>query len=344
MTAGTTGSRRPLPLRLPLLVAPMAGGVTTPELVAAVCAAGGSGFLPGGYLTAEQLGHNLGRLDELLAEQGMTAVPYGVNLFVPTPSDRQRDATAVLDYADRLGEQAGQPRWNDDDHYAEKLHLLVEEHPVKMVSFTFGCPRAEDVQALHEVGTRVLVTVTDRDEAQAAATLGVDGLVVQGFDAGGHRGTHDVAKEPNHRDALALLPELSPLDLPMVAAGGVATRGDVQRLLAAGAVAVQAGTAFLRCPEAGTSPAHRELLTTAHGTRVTRAFSGRPARGLVNDFMECHEDFAPSVYPQVDQVTKPLRAAAASRGDSSQISGWAGAGWSAAQDLPAGEVFASLLP
>ncbi|MGO4956636.1 nitronate monooxygenase [Luteococcus sp. Sow4_B9] len=340
----TEHAPRPLPLGLPLLAAPMAGGPTSPELVAAVCAAGGSGFLPGGYLTAAQLEQNLTRLSDLLTERGVANTPFGVNLFVPAPSDRQRDAERVLDYADRLGQEAGQPRWNDDDHYAEKLHLLVEVHPVKMVSFTFGCPRVDDVKRLHQVGSRVLVTVTDLDEARAAQDVGADALVVQGFDAGGHRGTHTVDKEPNHRDALALLPELAPLGLPMVAAGGVATRGDVQRLLAAGAVAVQAGTAFLRCPEAGTSAAHRDLLATAHGTRVTRAFSGRPARGLVNGFMERHESFAPPVYPQVDQVTKPLRAAAAARGDSSQISGWAGAGWSAAQDLPAAEVFASLLP
>lgn len=336
MTAG-------LPGQLPLLLAPMAGGPTSPELLAAVLRAGAGGFLPGGYLTAAQLETNLTELGDRLGNR-LADASYGVNLFVPSPANRSRDGWPVAQYASRLGEGAGEPRWDDDDHYPDKLRLLTEVHPVPMVSFTFGCPSAETVARLKAVGSQVLVTVTDLAEARSAAAVGADLLVVQGFDAGGHRGTHDVAKTPNHRDALALLPELAELRLPMVAAGGVATRGDVQRLLAAGAVAVQVGTAFLRCPEAGTSAAHRELLVSAHATQTTRAFSGRPSRGLVNDFLLAHDAEAPAVYPQVDQVTKPLRAAAAARGDSSQISGWAGAGWAAAQEIPAAEVVASLLP
>lgn len=331
-----------LPLALPLVVAPMAGGPTSPALVAAVCAEGGTGFLPGGYLTAEALGQKLDELDALLASSGHSEAPHGVNLFVPAPADRARDEQAVTDYAAALGEGAGEPRWDDDDHYAAKLSLLVER-PVRMVSFTFGCPSADDVARLKAVGSRVLVTVTDHDEAVAAKDAGADALVVQGFDAGGHRSTHDVAKQPNRRDALALLPELADLEMPMIGAGGVATRGDVQRLLAAGAIAVAVGTAFLRCPEADTSQTHRRMLLAGRATRITRAFSGRPARGIVNDFMEAHED-APAVYPQVDQVTKPLRAAAAARDDGQAISAWAGTGWAAAQDLPAAEVFAALLP
>ncbi|MEL4356618.1 MULTISPECIES: NAD(P)H-dependent flavin oxidoreductase [unclassified Luteococcus] len=336
MTAG-------LPGRLPLFLAPMAGGPTSPELLAAVLRAGAGGFLPAGYLTAATLEANLTELGDRMGP-ALEGAPYGVNLFVPGPNDQARDGQAITDYAARLGEGAGEPRWDDDDHYPDKLRLLTEVHRVPMVSFTFGCPGADEVAQLKQVGSRVLVTVTDLAEARAAAAVGADALVVQGFDAGGHRSTHDVAKEPNHRDALALLPELAERGLPMVASGGVATRGDVQRLLAAGAVAVQVGTAFLRCPEAGTSQAHRELLATGHQTRITRAFSGRPARGIVNDFLERHDADAPAVYPQVNHLTQPLRAAAAARGDSSQVSGWAGAGWAAAQEIPAAEVVASLLP
>ncbi|ROR54988.1 nitroalkane oxidase [Luteococcus japonicus] len=333
-----------LPIALPLMLAPMAGGPTSPELLAAVTAAGAGGFLPGGYLTAAQLEGRLGELSDRMVAAGLGDSPHGVNLFVPGPTDRRRDENAVALYSQRLGEGVGRPDWGDRDHYEDKLRLLLEVHPVAMVSFTFGCPTAEEVTALHRAGSRVLVTVTDAEEARAAAAVGADALVAQGFDAGGHRGTHAVTKIPNRRDALALIPELTGLGLPLIAAGGVATRGDVQRLLAAGAVAVQVGTAFLRCPEAGTSAAHRDLLVTARGTKVTRAFSGRPARGLVNDFLLAHDDQAPAVYPQVDQITKPLRAAAAARGDSSQVSGWAGTGWAAAQEVPAAEVIASLLP
>lgn len=328
-------------LSRPVVVAPMAGGPTTPALVAAVCAAGGTGFLPGGYLTASQLENNLTALRDDLSARGLPDAPFGVNLFVPAPADRDRDGAAVDAYRAALGEGAGEPRWDDDDHYAEKLRLLVEVDPVPMVSFTFGCPSADDVERLHAAGSSVGVTVTDEDEARAAVAVGADVLVVQGFDAGGHRGTHRAGTEPNHLDALALLPLVTGLGLPVVAAGGVATSGDVRRLLEAGAVAVQCGTAFLRCPEAGTSAAHRALLATARGTTVTRAFSGRPARGLTNRFLTEHAD-APSVYPQVDHVTKPLRAAAAAAGDVDGISGWAGAGWAAAQDLPAAQVVEEL--
>ncbi|GAA1391139.1 NAD(P)H-dependent flavin oxidoreductase [Luteococcus peritonei] len=326
-------------LRRPIVVAPMAGGPTTPELVAAGCRVGGAGFLPAGYLTAAVLEQKITALRDLL---GPGEEAWGVNLFVPSPADRARDEAAVEAYRARLGDGAGEPRWEDDDHYPDKLRLLTEVSPVPMVSFTFGCPTREVVDALHAVGSSVLVTVTERHEATAAVACGADALVVQGFDAGGHRGTHDAAAEPNSRDALALLPELSYVELPKIAAGGVATAGDVRRLLEAGAVAVQVGTALLRCPEAGTSAAHRELLARATGTRITRAFSGRPARGLVNRFLTEHDAEAPSVYPQVDQVTKPLRAAAAAAGDGEAISGWAGTGWAAGQELPAEQVLTQL--
>lgn len=338
---------RPLPiLPRPLWLAPMAGGPTSPALLAAVCGAGAGGFLPGGYLTASVLEKNLTELRDLLAAAGGREPAFGVNLFVPAPADPARDQPDVDAYAEQLGREAvaagldaqpGQPRWDDDDHYRDKLRLLVEVDPVPAVSFTFGCPTGDDVEALHRVGTSVAVTVTDREEALAARECGADALVVQGFDAGGHRGTHAVSTEPNRLDALALLPEVAGLGLPMLGAGGVATAGDVRRMLDAGAMGVQCGTAFLRCPEAGTSQAHRRLLREAHQTVVTRAFSGRPARGLRNGFIDAHPD-TPAVNPQVDQVTKPIRAAATAAGNLDWISGWAGVGWAAAQDLPAAQV------
>lgn len=329
-------------LRSPLVVAPMAGGPTTPALVAAVCAAGGTGFLPSGYLTAAQLEHNISVLRDDLTARGLPQASFGVNLFVPTQADRGRDEAAVEAYRRTLGDAAGAARWDDDDHFGDKVRLLLEVDRVPMVSFTFGCPSADVVEKFHAVGTSVGITVTDESEAAAAVAVGADVLVVQGFDAGGHRGTHSVEAVPNRLDALALLPLVTSFGLPVVAAGGVATSGDVARLLAAGAVAVQCGTAFLRCPEAGTSAVHRELLAHATGTAVTRAFSGRPARGLRNGFMDRFDGQAPSVYPQVDQATKPLRAAAAAAGDVDGISAWAGAAWSAARAVPVAEVVADL--
>ncbi len=323
-------------LNRPIVVAPMAGGPSTAELVAAVCTAGGTGFLAAGYKTAVAMER------EVVATRELTDRPFGVNLFVAHEPSQRRDEAAVRAYAERIGADYSRVNWSDDDGWHDKLAVLTQVDPVPMVSFTFGCPADDDIAALHAVGTICLVTVTDLEEARAAAAAGADLLVVQGFDAGGHRGIHEVSKEPNHRDALALLDELREVGLPMVATGGVGGPGDVRRMLDAGAVAVQCGTAFLRCPEAGTSATYRELLSTGRETVVTRAFSGRPARGLRNAFIDAYSAEAPSVFPQVDQLTKPLRAEATRRGRTDGISGWAGLGWLQAQEIPAAEVVAHL--
>lgn len=321
----------------------MAGGPSTPELVAAVCAAGGAGVLAGGYKSALDIEREITATRELLAAHSRPG-SFGVNLFVPHDAYQGRDQAAVEAYRQRLGAGAGRVNWGDDDGWFDKLALLTMVDPVDLVSFTFGCPEQQVVAELQAVGSRVAVTVTDVDEAQAAADAGADLLVVQGADAGGHRGTHEVDKEPNHLDALALLPQIGRLGLPMIAAGGVATSGDVRRALAAGAVAVQCGTAFLLCPEAGTSAAHRRLVESTRGTVTTRAFSGRVARGVRNAFIDEHDAFAPAVFPQVDQLTKPIRRAAAARGDAELISAWAGIGAASARAIPAAEVLDELAP
>lgn len=323
-------------LSRPVVAAPMAGGPSTPELVAAVCNAGGTGFLAAGYKTAVAMER------EVVATRELTDRPFGVNLFVPHESSQRRDEAAVKAYAERLGVDHSRVNWSDDDGWYDKLAVLTQVDPVPMVSFTFGCPPAEVVADLKAVGTAVLVTVTSLPEAEAARKVGADVLIAQGADAGGHRGTHSVDTEPNHRDALALLGEIAPVGLPMVGAGGVGGAGDVRRMLEAGALAAQCGTAFLLCPEAGTSATHRALLRQARETVVTRAFSGRPARGLRNSFIDLHGSQAPAVFPQVDQLTKPLRAESARQGDVGGISGWAGLGWLLAQEAPAAEVVASL--
>lgn len=322
----------------------MAGGPSTPELVAAVCAAGGSGLLAAGYKGAVDLEREIVATRELLARAGCGSASFGVNLFVPHDTFQGRDQADVEAYRERLGAGAGRVNWGDDDGWYDKIGLLTMVDPVDLVSFTFGCPDATTVAQLQQVGSTVAVTVTDLDEARAAAAVGADLLVVQGADAGGHRGTHEVAKQPNHLDALALLPELATVGLPMIAAGGVATSGDVRRMLAAGAIAVQCGTAFLLCPETGTSQAHRAALRGARSTTTTRAFSGRVARGVRNEFIDEFDQYAPAVFPQVDQLTKPIRRAAAARGDVQAISAWAGIGWASAREVPAAEVLDELAP
>jgi nitronate monooxygenase len=321
----------------------MAGGPSTPELAAAVAGAGGFGYVAGGYLTAATLRQALDRT------RALTSDPIGVNLFVP--GDRAADPDAIERYAERLrplagrfGAQLGEPRW-EDDAYAAKLDVL-ESAGVHTVSFTFGCPAPPDVQRLHRVGAQVAVTVTGRAEAEQAVAAGADTLIVQGTEAGGHQGTFDGALAdagPNRvplRDALA---EIAGLDRPMIAAGGIATADDVRAVLDAGASAVQVGTALLCTPEAGTSAPYRAALLEHRyaETVLTRAFSGRWARGLANGFAREHPD-APAGYPEVHHLTRPLRAAATKAGDPDVPNLWAGTGWATVTAEPAGEVIRRL--
>lgn len=334
-------------LQRPIVAAPMAGGPSTPELVAAVAEAGGLGFLAGGYLSPDALVERIEQTREL------TGVAFGVNLFVPADLDRDRDLAAVQEYADRLrfgarrlGAKLGSVDWHDRDRFEDKVTLLLDD-PVAVVSFTFGIPPEHVITALHGCGTEVVITVTDPDEALAAARAGAAALCIQGAAAGGHRGTHDAAAIPNEDSWTELLRRCrSVAALPMIVCGGIMTRAQVEFALQSGAAAVQCGTAFLLTDEAGTSSAARAGLTDRTLTRsvVTRAFSGRPARGVRNEFIEQFDEFAPPVYPVVDQITKPVRAAAAADGNYQWVSLWAGTGWESARTGPAAAVVEGLHP
>jgi len=322
-------------LEHPIVQAPMGGGPGTPALGAAVCEAGGLGFLAAGYRTPDDVRSELAELRQL------TERPFGLNLFVPGPPASDRDALgryagALASEAERYGVELGEPR-HDDDHWGAKLALAREER-VPVVSFTFGCPDRAEIAALREAGCEVWVTVTGVDEAMAAADAGADALVVQGVEAGGHRGSHDAAA-PADVGLLALLQLVgASTDLPLVATGGIATGRGVAAVLAAGAAAAQLGTAFMLTPEAATSPAHRDAMRGRGPTAVTHAFTGRPARGIENRFMREHEHEAPLAYPEVHNLTAPLRAAARERGDADAFHLWAGQAYPLALELPAGEL------
>jgi nitronate monooxygenase len=314
----------------------MAGGPSTPELAAAVNTAGGFGFVAAGYLSVDALRAQLDRTREL------TADPIGVNVFVPGRNDA--DAMAIAAYARtlaveaaRLGVEPGEPRW-EDDAYPAKLELLAGSG-VHTVSFTFGCPSAAEAQRLRANGVRVAVTVTNPEEAEQAAAAGADALIVQGSEAGGHQGTFDGAL-PNDTPLLDALRNVGAhVDLPMIATGGIMSAADAAEALDAGAAAVQLGTALLCTPEAATSAPHRAALLERRysDTVVTRAFSGRWARGLANRFALEHRD-APAGYPQLNHLTRPLRAAATKVGDPDVPNLWAGTGWRAITTEDAGEI------
>ncbi|WP_158880797.1 NAD(P)H-dependent flavin oxidoreductase [Amycolatopsis anabasis] len=330
-------------LRVPVIVAPMAGGPSTPELVAAAAGAGGFGFLAGGYLKADALAAQIGKTRELTGEA------FGVNLFVSgteSTVDTAAYRARLAAEAKRYGVEPGEPSW-DDDNYPAKLDTVVAQR-IPVVSFTFGIPSAEAVARLHEAGSQVVVTVTTPEEAVRAATAGADGLCVQGFEAGAHRGLlTDDPELPAGGELYGLLALLrlvqASVDLPLVAAGGLVHGADVAAVLTAGAVAAQLGTAFLRADEAGTNPTYqRALADGGRATAFTRAFSGRPARGLVNRFLTEHSAAAPAAYPQINNATKPIRAAANKAGDPEALSLWAGQTYPLAGSGPAADIFARL--
>ena len=313
----------------------MGGGPSTPALTAAVSAAGGLGFLAGGYRTPEAV------RDDIREVRGQTERPFGVNLFVPSPSGDVREsveryAEKLRGEAERYGVALGDPR-HDDDGWGDKLTLLVEDR-APVVSFTFGCPDAAVIEELHRAGAAVWVTVTTPAEAAAAERAGADALLVQGAEAGGHRGSFDDGA-PGVIGLLALLQLVADeVDLPLVAAGGLANGRAVAAVLAAGARAAALGTAFMLTPEAGTSPPHRAALASDAATALTRAFTGRTARGLVNRFLLEHDEGAPSAYPEVHHLTAPVRAAARTAGDPDGFHLWAGEAHSLAEPLPAAEL------
>jgi nitronate monooxygenase len=326
---------------VPVIVAPMGGGFSTPELVAGATNAGAFGFLAAGYLTAQALADQVARTREL------TTQPFGVNLFVPTEQSTV-DLTAYREIvereAEKYGVEPGDPVWSDDN-YPAKLDLLVA-NPAGVVSFAFGLPSAEDVGRLHAAGSKIVITVTTPAEARQAADRGADALCVQGFEAGAHRGIFTDDGSPAGGPTYGLLAALRliqhEVDLPLIATGGLVHGADIAAVLAAGAVAAQLGTAFLGSPEAGTQPVQREALRSTRDTTFTRAFSGRPARGLVNRFLAEHSDQAPAAYPQVNNLTRPVRAAAAKAGDAEAMSLWAGQTYTVAPRGPVAEVIAQL--
>ncbi|MFI8851921.1 nitronate monooxygenase [Streptomyces sp. 891-h] len=327
----------------PVIQAPMAGGVSRPELVAAVSEAGGLGFLAAGYKTPEAMYEEIRQLRQL------TGRPFGVNLFMPQPPTT--DPSAVDVYREQL---AGEAAWYEtelgdtdcmtDDAYEAKLAILFDD-PVPVVSFHFGCPAPRALERFAELGTRTMVTATSVAEARAVQAAGAHAVCLQGIEAGGHQGTHrDDAQGDRGSGGIGLLSLLTQVReavrLPLVAAGGLMRGEQIAAVLAAGAVAAQLGTAFLATEESGAHPLHKRALTDPLFTRteLTRAFSGRPARGLVNRFIREHGPYAPAAYPQLHYLTADLRRAAAKAGDPQAMALWAGQGHRLARELPAGEL------
>ena len=330
-------------LSLPIIGAPMAGGPGTPALAAAVSDAGGLGFVAAGYKPPEAVAADLD------AVRALTSAPFGVNLFMVEPC--QPDEGALDAYRRSLEPLAahfdvtlGEPRW-DDDALRAKLELVYDARP-DVVTFTFGCPSASVLSQLADLGVHAGVTVTTVAEARGAVARGAASLAVQGPLAGGHRGTWQLDALPDETPLLELVAAVrAAVDVPLAACGGIHDAHGTQSVMAAGAVAAQAGTAYLLADEADTNATHRAALQdpALTETAVTRAYTGRWARGLTNDFIRAHHD-APAGYPQIHHMTSPLRRAAATAGDEQVAQLWAGSGHAHARHASAREITQSLSP
>jgi nitronate monooxygenase len=335
-----------LGIRLPIIQAPMGGGPSTPELVAAVSNAGGLGSLAAAYLTPEQIARDIAQVRHL------TDRPFNVNLFSGGyGGEGDVDPAPMLALLGGIHEQFQLPPPAvpppTSDPFPEQIKAILNARPA-VFSFTFGIPDADSLGSLRQAGIVVLGTATSLHEARRLADAGVDGIVAQGAEAGAHRGSFatpfDVAMVPT----LELVREIAAtLTVPVIASGGLMDGRDIAAALRHGAAAVQLGTAFLACPESGASESYKKALLDADEdtTVITRAFSGRPARGLRNRFIEELEgkDRMILPFPTQNTLTKALRTAAAKRGDAGYLSLWAGQGVKRIRSMPAAELVRSLI-
>lgn len=342
MTARTKAARDLLGLDIPLIAAPMAGGATTAQMVIAAADAGGMGFLAAGYKTPQVL------LTEIVTVR-KASIPFGVNIFAPNPVPI--DAASYRQYAHLLQEVAYRFELElpsdpieDDDAFGAKIDLLLTD-PVPVVSFTFGLPGGDVIARLKKAGTIVVQTVTNMVEATAAAEAGADLVVAQAGAAGGHSGTFTPDRPLAGVAVTDLVAEVSAaVNIPVIAAGGLASAEAVSEVLGFGAVAAAVGTVLLRSDESAASPTHKAALIdpARNETVLTRAFTGRPARGLRNAFIDRFEAGAPLGYPAIHHLTSPLRKAAAAAGIDDLVHLWAGTGYRRVRDESTATILAEL--
>ena len=323
----------------------MAGGGDTPQLVGAVSEAGALGSIGAAYLTPEQI------VQTARAVRALTSGPFGVNLFAPAPIPPAADAGRALEkvapFFAELRLPPPPPPPIPRDAFAQQLAALLETGAA-VFSFTFGMLPAGAVEAAKARGMLVAGTATAVEEAVALEKTGVDAIVAQGSEAGGHRGSFSGGFDTSIVGTLALVPQIADaVRVPVIASGGIMDGRGIAAALALGAGGVQLGTAFLTTREAGVPDCYKEAILRARetDTRVTRAFSGRPARGIVNRFMEEVERDPEAIlpFPLQNALTRPLRTAAAKAGRAELLSLWAGQGVRLARKQTAAELVARLV-
>jgi nitronate monooxygenase len=337
---------RTLGIQRPIVQAPMAGGPSTPELVAAVSNAGGLGSLGAAYLTPDQI------IDTVRQIRALTDKPFNVNLFAGgyERSDRVDPAPMLAVLADiHAALELPPPALpaSPPDRFPEQFEAVLESRP-PIFSFTFGIPGADVLKRLKAGGIVILGTATTVQEARMLVDAGVTAVVLQGEEAGANRGTFAGPFERSMVPTLELVAgAVRAVSVPVIASGGLMHGRDVSAAMRRGASAVQLGTAFLTCPESGAPEVYKRAILEAgqDTTVITRAFSGRPARGLRNAFIAALEGKEDAIlpFPLQNALTGPMRAAAAKRGHAGFLSLWAGRGVARARSMPAGELVGRLV-
>jgi nitronate monooxygenase len=327
-----------LGVNLPIIQAPMAG-VQGSALAVAVCNAGALGSLPCAMLGPDAMRR------ELAAVMAGTARPYNVNFFCHTPPapDPEREAAwlaKLAPYYAELGVNAAAPGGGGRRPFSAEAAEVLEEFRPAVVSFHFGLPSPELLSRVRSWGSKVLSSATTVEEALWLEEHGVDAIIAQGLEAGGHRGTFLSEDLTTQAGTLALVPQVvQAVRVPVIAAGGIADARGVAAALTLGAAGVQVGTAYLLCPEATTSAVHRSALKGegARHTAVTNVFSGRPARGIVNRLMRevGPMSAAAPAFPGAASALAPLRSRAESLGSGDFSPMWAGQNASGCQEIPA---------
>lgn len=309
-----------LAIKHPIIQAPMAG-VTTPEFVAAASEAGILGSIGAGYLSEEATREFIREVKKL------TDKPFAVNLFVPenVEMDQELMRQAYLGLQP-IGKKLGMPFWRaplSESSFDAQIDVLVEEG-VKICSFTFGLPDEAVIQKLKKHNIYLIGTATTVEEAVMAENIGMDAVVAQGKEAGGHRGSF-LSEKLVHLDEL-LSSIIEAIGIPVIAAGGIANKEHLQQQIARGAAAVQIGTALLATEESGAHPLYKEavLASTENCTVLTKAFSGKPARGIRNQFIDLMQGIPIAPYPYQNDLTKKIRSEAAAKGRPEFMSLWAG--------------------
>jgi len=332
-----------LGLTYPIIQAPLAGGGDTPRLVAAVCNAGALGFIGAAYLIPSQI------IDASRAVRAGTSRPFGINLFAPLPApEASKDPGPALERVAPFFAELGLPAPSlpsSGGHSFDEQFSAALESGASVFSFTFGILPRPAIDAIKAHGMFLIGTATTVEEAIALEKIGADAIVTQASEAGGHRGTFAVPFEAGLVGAIALVPQVvDAVSVPVIASGGIMDGRGVAAALILGASGVQMGTAFLSCDESGIPDAYKEAILRARedGTRLTRAFSGRPARGIVNRFMTEIDRAPDSIlpFPLQNSLTRPLRTAAAKAGRAEFLSLWAGQGLRLARRQSAGSLVA----